>query len=176
MKIDIVKLLKVSARIAFAISIACIFLLFFPERLLPFDIIKLREEYGLWIFVLMVVSVALLLSYIGEWLLKKFRSYINKHKTWGTYKYILKHLSNAEKKYLENLYNNHKTTIMIDLNNPVVKKLETFQIVSMASGTCIAEGGMAPGFVQPWVFDLIDKHPEYLNVTNDNDKEEQNNA
>lgn len=176
MKIDIGKLLKVSARIAFAIFIACIFLLFFPERLLPFHITKLREEYGLWIFVIMVISVSLLLSYIGEWLFKKFKSYVNKHKTWSTYKYILKHLSNAEKEYLKKLYNNHQTTIMLNLKNPVVKKLETFKVVSMAAGTCIAPGGMAPGFVQPWVFDLIDKHPEYLNVTNENDVEEQNNA
>lgn len=174
MKIDIGKLLNVSARIAFAISIACIFLLFFPERLLPFDITKLRKEYGLWIFVPMVVSVALLLSYIGEWLLKKFKSYISKRQTWNTYKYILKHLSNDEKKYLNKLYNNRQTTIMLTLADPIIKKLETFKVVSMAAGTCIAPNGMAPGFVQPWVFDLIDKHPEYLNVTND--VEEQNNA
>lgn len=47
-----------------------------------------------------------------------------------------------------------------------MKKLETFHVISMSAGTNIAPLGAVPGFIQPWVFELLDKHPEYLETTN----------
>ena len=66
MSMDINKILAVSARVAFALLVACLILIFFPATWLPFDISSFREEYGIWLFFVMVLSVSILFSYIAS--------------------------------------------------------------------------------------------------------------
>ena len=168
MNIDIPKIFNISCRVSFAICVACAGILFFPAKWLPFDMTAFRQENGLWIFIIFIFSVAVMLSYFVQTLSKKISATIDKHKTWSTYKYVLKNLSDDEKNYLKNFYEKKQTAILLDLSNPVVKKLQTFQVLAMSSGTSLALRGMAPGFIQPWVFELIDKHPEYLKTSEEN--------
>ena len=170
------KFLEISARVALAILIACILLLFFPSSVLPFDIVSFRASYGIWIFVVLVISASLFLSYVGKWIVGFIKKKLEKRRTWETYKYILKNLSNDEKIYLQQHYKQKQTAIMFSLTDPVAKKLETFRIISMAAGTSIAPRGMVSGFIQPWVFELIDKHPEYLKINGTEKQEEKKNG
>ena len=167
MSFDFSKVFQVSVRVAFAAFVACIVFLFFPAAWLPFDIAIYREKYGFWLFLAFVISAALLLSYFAKWLIKIIQKYVENKKLWSGYKYVLKNLSDEERKYLKTLYDKRQSAILLNLGDPVVKKLETFRVLSMSAGTNIAPRGYMPGFVQPWVFELLDKHPEYLTIQAD---------
>ena len=171
MSVDINKILTVSARIAFALLVSCLILIFFPAAWLPFDISSFREEYGIWLFFVMVLSVSILFSYIAKWCVVWVKKLIDRRKLWNGYKYILENLSDDEKLYLKPFYEKRQTAIMVPLMSPVAKKLETFKVISKAAGTSLAPGGFCPGFIQPWVFELIDKHPDYLNIRSTEEKD-----
>lgn len=164
MKLDLSKLLEISARTAGAVSVACAILLFFPETLLPFDIADFRNNNGIWIFIVLVVSISILFSYLIKWLINWIKQKIDKHRTWDTYKYILKNLSDGEKAFLKEHYNKRETAIIIDLRNPIHKKLETFKVISRVAGASLGTISGVPGFIQPWVFEIIDKRPDYLEI------------
>lgn len=167
MKVDLSKLLEISARTAGAVSVACVALLFFPEKLLPFDITDFRDSNGIWIFIVLVVSISILFSYLIKgfinWIMKK----IDKHKTWASYRYILQNLSDGEKVFLKEYYNKRESAVFIDLRNPIHKKLETFKVISMTTGNSLGTISGVPGFIQPWVFEIIDKNPDYLELKQD---------
>lgn len=167
MKFDLSNILNVSARICGAIFIACVFLLFFPAGWLPFAMAPFREQYGLWIFIALVISSALWLSYIIQWVINKLKKTFEKKQMWATYKYILKNLSDAEKEFLKAQYEKRETAIIMDLSNPMIKHMETLKILSLPVGTNMGGGSHFPGFIQPWVFELIDKNPKYIE-TEDN--------
>ncbi|MBQ4428103.1 MAG: superinfection exclusion B family protein [Oscillospiraceae bacterium] len=165
MNIDLGKILDISARVALALFVACLLLLCIPASILPFDITGFREQYGIWLFIALAVSIGLLISYAVKWIIAMIKAFVDKRKMWHAYRYVMSRLSNDEKKYIKNFYDKKQLAIMLDLTDPVVKRLETFKILSMSAGTSMAPRGMAPGFVQPWVFELLDKHPEYLEIT-----------
>lgn len=164
MKLDLSKLLEISARTAGAISISCAILLFFPQELLPFDVVGFRVTNGIWIFIVFVVSISMWVSYLFKWIIEVIKREIELHNRWKTYKYILEHLSNEEKIFLKEYYDKRETAIIFNLQNPVHKRLQTIQVISMAAGRCIGTASTAPGFIQSWVFDLIDKNPSYLEI------------
>lgn len=176
MKIDLGTVAKISARVAFAILISCLFFLFFPSDYLPFDIVGYREKFGIWVFIALVISLSLLISYIVKWIAELIKKELNRRKTWSNYKYVLKNLSNEEKSYLKNFYDRRKTAITIDLSDPVAKKLETFRVISMAAGANVASMNKMPGFIQPWVFKILDKNPEYLTLKETEYGDEKNNG
>jgi len=162
MKFDLSKLFELSARTSGAVSIACIILLFFPSSLLSFNIVDFRKDNGIWVFVVFVVAVSIWLSYLITWLSKIVMKKIKTKKTWDNYKYILKNLSKSEKLFLKEYYDKRETAVFIDLQNPVHKKLQTFNVISISAGTSLGTRFSMPGFIQPWVFKLIDKHPSYI--------------
>ena len=162
MSVDIAKLLGISARVAGAITIACVFLLFFPASILPFDIIEHRVTYGFWLFIFLVVSFAICISHIIRWFIDKVRNKIETRKMWDSYRYILENLSRDEKDFLKEYYEKRETAIYINLTNPVHTKLRTFQVISIATGTSFGTMHKVPGFIQPWVFDLIDEDNKYI--------------
>lgn len=166
MKFDFSKVFEVSFRVAFAAFVACIVFLFFPSKWLPFDITPYRVQFGFLLFLAFVISAAILVSYFAKWIVTKIQGYIKNRNTWNSYKYVLSNLSDTERAYLKELYEKRESAIMLNLSDPITKKLETFKVLSMAAGTNIAPRGYCPGFVQPWVFELIDKHPEYLSTKN----------
>lgn len=173
MNVDISKILSMSARIAFAMLVSCLVLVFFPEAWLPFDITDFRAKYGIWLFLVLALCIGILFSYAAKWCICGVKKLIEKRKTWDNYKYILENLSDDERIYLKKFYDKRQTAIMIPLMDPIAKKLETFRVISKAAGTSMAPAGFCPGFIQPWVFDLLDKHPDYLNMKR---KEEKDNA
>ena len=176
MNFDIGKVLDTSARASFAICFASIFLLFFPATFLPFDIIAFREKYGIWFFIIFAISASLLISYIMKYIIGFTKRKWNKINTWRTYKYILKNLSDVEKVYLKQFYDKGQTAILFSMMDPVAQKLKTFGIISLPSVTSIAPRGLSPGFIQPWVFELLHKHPDYLNVSKATTQEVQKDA
>ncbi|MDP4119606.1 MAG: super-infection exclusion protein B [Bacillota bacterium] len=97
MNFDITKLLSLSARTLGAISIACAFLLFFLATILPFSISEFRKDNGIWLFIILVVSIAIWVSYFIKWITDSTKEKIKTHKTWKTYKYVLNNLSDDEK-------------------------------------------------------------------------------
>ncbi len=105
-----------------------------------------------------------------KWIWKKINHARDKKKTWDTYKYILKNLSKSEKAFIKKYYDKRETAILVDLRNPTIKKLETFRVISKVAGTSLGSVSGFPGFIQPWVFELLDKYPEFLNIEED-DKE-----
>lgn len=169
MKFDLSNILNISARICGAVLIVCIFLLFFPVNWLPFAITLFREQYGLWIFIVLVISAALLLSYIIKWIIDKLKKTFEKKQMWATYKYILKNLSDAEKEFLKAQYKKRETAIIMDLSNPMIKHMETLKVLSLSSGTIMSRAPLFPGFIQPWVFELIDKNPKYIETEDKSD-------
>ena len=171
MKIDMLKAFNISARVAFAILIASATLLFFPSHWLPFDITEFREEYGFALFLCLIISLSVLLSFLVQWLIRCLKKALERKKTFSAYLMILKGLSDSEKKYLQKLYDKRQSTIQINLNNPVDKKLQTLRIISMSAGTIIGSPVAMPGFVQPWVFQVIDKHPNCLRLFNESAEE-----
>lgn len=172
MNIDIGKVWNISARVAFAICIACLLFLFTPAAILPFDITEYRNIYGIWIFLSLVLSGALIVSYVMKWSFDFLKKKIKIYNTKKAQKYILSTLSNEEKAFLKKYYDKGQTAIIYSLMNPVAKKLETFQIISMAAGTSLAPRGLTPGFIQPWVFELVRKNPNLLGEDETNSVEE----
>ncbi|GAA4293732.1 hypothetical protein GCM10023142_30140 [Anaerocolumna aminovalerica] len=81
LKLDISKLLNISARVSWAITVACVFILFFPGDWLPFQIDTFREQYSLWIFIVMSVSISLCLSHASKCIWKKINQAWDKKKT-----------------------------------------------------------------------------------------------
>ena len=176
MNLDIGKVLDVSARVSFAVCFACMFLLFFPAILLPFDITVFREKYGIWIFIVFAVSASLLISHIVKHIAALAKRKLDQISTWRTYKYILKNLSDEEKVYLKRFFDKGQTAIVFSMVDPVAQKLKTFRVISQPSGTSMAPRGMSLGFIQPWVFEVLRKHPEYLEVSELKTQEVQENA
>ena len=170
MSFDFSKIFEASVRVAFAAFVACLIFLFFPAAWLPFDIAIYREKFGFWLFLAFAISTALLLSYFAKWLAKKIQKFVQNRKLWSGYKYVLKNLSDEEREFLKTLYDKRQSAIMLNLTDPVVKKLEAFRVLSMSAGTKVAPRGLMPGFVQPWVFKLLDKHPEYLTAKTETTK------
>ena len=173
MEIDVSKILDISARVAFALCIAAVVLLFFPAALLPFDILSFRDKYGFWIFLVLAISLALLLSYLLKWVIGWIKSKIGNHKMWKNYQYVFSLLSDEEKAFLKEQYDKRDSTILINLRDPMHKHLETFRVISMAAGTNLGTRFSVPGFIQPWVFELIDKHPQCIETKH---KEKKNHA
>ena len=176
MNLDIGKVLDVSARVSFAVCSACVLLLFFPAILLPFDIAVFREKYGIWIFIVFAVSASLLISHIVKYIVGLAKRQLDKIGTWRTYKYILQNLSDEEKVYLKRFFDKGQTAIVFSMEDPVAQKLKTFKVISQPSGTSMAPLGMSLGFIQPWVFEVLRKHPEYLEVSELKTQEVQENA
>ena len=162
MNIELNKVFEVSARVAFALCVATVVLLFFPAGILPFDILSFREKYGFWAFLVLAFSVAILLSYLVKWIIGWIKKKIESRKMWKNYKYVFSLLSDEEKLFLKKQYDKKDYAIYINLSNPMHKHLETFRIISMAAGNNLGAGGSFPGFIQPWVFEYIDKHPQCL--------------
>lgn len=164
-------LLNVSARVAGAVAIACAIILFFPEQWLPFQIDSFRMKYGLWIFLIMVTACSLCFSYAGKWGVEKMKAHIQKKEMWDTYEKILRNLSAEEKRILKSFYEKKETAMMLNLSDPKIKKLESFRVISKASGTNIIKPPFCPGFIQPWVFEVIDKHPDIIKVEENGDEQ-----
>lgn len=162
MKFDLLKFFELSARTAFAVLVACILLLFFPAQHLPFDIGWLRKEHGIWIFVLMVISISVISSYILKWICDFIKKKYEIYKTWSLYKSIISGLSDKEKIFLKEKYSKNETTLMIDWQSPIHKHLQTLGIISMNAGTSVGNPNALPGFIQPWVFETIKKNPKII--------------
>ena len=162
MKVDLSNLLNVSTRVSFAVVFACAFILFFPAQYLPFQIDFFREQNGLWIFFIMVIAAAICLSYIVKWGVDKIADFIDKKKLWRTYKVILKNLSVDEKRFIKKHYEKRESAIYIDLSNAMMKRLQSFNVITLGVGTNAGNITRMPGFIQPWVFDLIDKNPHFI--------------
>ena len=101
---------------------------------------------------------------------------LDKIGTWRTYKYILQNLSDEEKVYLKRFFDKGQTAIVFSMEDPVAQKLKTFKVISQPSGTSMAPLGMSLGFIQPWVFEVLRKHPDYLEVSKLKTQEVQENA
>jgi len=164
MKLDISKILNISARISGAISVSCLLILFFPSAWLPFDIDVFREQHGLWIFVIMVIAISLSLSYVVKWIIKIIIEKVEIHKTRKSYRDVLENLSPKEKKLIRKQYDKKETAIIIDISNPMMKKLETFEIISVSAGMSAMMLNNVPGYIQPWVFKTIDRYPNILDT------------
>ena len=162
MKVDLSNLLNISARVSFAVVLACAFILFFPAQYLPFQINSFREQNGLWIFFIMAVSIAICLSYMLKWGVNRITDFIDKRELWCTYKSVLKNLSVDEKRFIRKQYEKKDSAIYIDLSNAMMKKLQSFNVISIAAGTNAGSVTRMPGFIQPWVFELIDKNPNLI--------------
>lgn len=164
MKFDLSNLLNISARASFAASVACVLILFFPAHWLPFPIDAFRNQHGLWIFIVMVVAGSISFSHATKWGIEKIKKAVEKKKLWDTYRDILKNLSNDEKRFIKQFYEKRETAILLDLSDPRIKRLETFKVLSQAAGTSLSRAPFCPGFIQPWVFELIDKNPDFIKV------------
>ena len=164
MKFDLSKLLEISARTAFAVACACALLLFFPSNWLPFDITELRDKYGLWMFVILVVSISIMFSYLLKWVCAVLKNKYEIHKTWSNYRAVFECLSDKEKLFLKDKYEKNENTLMIDLTSPMHKHLQTLQILSLNVGTNLGSPRGMPGFIQPWVFEMIKKYPKCIRV------------
>lgn len=158
------KLLDVSARISIAICLACGFLLFFPLKYLPTGFDAFRNQHGIWLFVVFAISSSIMISYLLKWIKDIIVDKWMTKKVWDNYKTILENLSDSEKKFIKYYYDKRETSLLLDLGNPIIKRLETFNIISQSASTIVAHIDEIPGFFQPWVFKLIDKNPNYLDV------------
>ncbi len=158
------KLLDISARISGAIAVACILILFFPMSWLPFEIEEFRAQYGLWIFLVMAVTISLCVSYVVKWIGERIKEKFEKLKMRKAYKRILEKLSPSEKMFVKKYYNKGETAIYIDLADSMMKKLQTFNIISISAGTSFVISSLVPGIIQPWVFDTIDRFPNILDT------------
>ena len=97
-------------------------------------------------------------EWICDFIKKKYEIY----KTWSLYKSIILGLSNKEKIFLKEKYSKNETTLMIDWQNPIHKHLQTLGIISMNAGTSVGNPNAIPGFLQPWVFEVIKKNPKII--------------
>jgi len=169
MKFDLSKVLEVSARPAGAIFIASALILFFPASLLPFDFVDFRANYGLWIFIVLVVSFAILVSYLMTWIGSSIKSKYDTYLVWKTYRQILSKLSNKEKSFLNGYYGANESAIYVDMLNPIHRRLLSINVISIPTGLNIGGPNNMPGFIQPWVITLLDKNPAYLDIMQEDD-------
>lgn len=160
--------LKISPRIALAILLACSVLLYIPINWMPVDvsanILDFREKFGVWIFIFFAISMAILLSYLISWSWSKINKKIEAQKMWRACVSILKDLSPAEKEYLRKHYQKRQETIFINLMSPLDSSLRSKTVITVGTGTVMGQVDRIPGFIQPWVFKVLDKHPEILNM------------
>lgn len=164
MKVDLSNILNISARVSAAIIIAGILILFFPEQWLPFRIDDFRNQYGLWVFIVTIVAGAIGFSYVIKWITEKIKQAISRKRLWNSYRTILLTLADDEKRFIKQFYEKRTSAVQLDLSNPMMKRLETFGLLSPAAGRTISPAPYCPGFIQPWVFQLIDKNPDYIKV------------
>lgn len=162
MKFDLSKLLEKSARTAFAVACACALLLFSPVNWLPFGISALRDKYGLWMFVILLVSISIMFSYLLKWVFTALKNKYKIHKIWSNYKAVFECFSDTEKLFLKDKYEKNKKTLMIDLSSFIHNHLQTLQVLSLDVGTNLGSSRGIPGFIQPWVFEMIKKHPKCI--------------
>ena len=162
------KLLEVSARIAGAITVASAIILFFPSSWLPFDISEVRYEYGIIIFIIFVLAFAIWISYFVKWVTKIIIKQHEKKQNLKLREKILENLSNREKEFLKEYYDLRDTAIQIDIGDTMHKRLQTFNVISLSPGNFFVDpyDFSMPGFIQPWVFDLIDNNPNLLKTKN----------
>jgi len=168
LKVDFDILFYISARVSLALLITSSLLLFFPLEWLPFDFSEARTQYGIYLFLVFVFSASTIFSYIIKWVMESCKKLLaNQAQKCAVNKMhadLLKKLSDDEKQFLSPLYEKRQNSIMISLNNPIHKRLQTAGIISQAKGTSYGSCGTFPGQVNLWVYEVLDKHPKYLTI------------
>lgn len=74
LNLDLNIVFDISCRVSFTIDIVCTRYLVLSGEWIPFDMTAFRQENGLWIFFILILSEAIMTSYLGQALLK---GYIN---------------------------------------------------------------------------------------------------
>lgn len=169
--------LKNPLSVVFSLGVTCFAILYLPESYFPFDINTFRKQYGIWLFFILAFSGAIFGYYIIYYPSKMFFSYFKRkyetHEKWKICEEIINSLSDKEKNFLREKYNQNDPTLTIDLNNRMHKHLQTAEIISQNIGLSPLQGTKIAGFIQPWVFELIKKKPmlfETKSISNKGEK------
>lgn len=154
-------LLKKPLNTTLPFGITCYLLLYLPETWIPFDINTFRKQYGIWLFLMLVFSIAIIFSFVTQRLFRVLKEKYKIYRIHCGYKEIIDCLSEEEKRFLIEQYNHNDPTICIALSNPMHMHLKTLKIISLAHNG-IAYGGypIFPGYINSWVFKLIKKNPK----------------
>ena len=162
MKVEIIELLKLPARICGAIVCSCLFLLFFPAICLPFPIDDFRTQYGIWIFLVFCASFALYFSYIMVWIKKQITDSISSMKRNSSLKILTKNEKMFLRKYISNSeqtvyaykgsvgYDAYKTMLLL-VDKKIVKIVDD-------------DGDNKIGIIHEQVFKKLLTNPNLLNV------------
>ncbi|TMN21881.1 superinfection exclusion B family protein [Lentibacillus cibarius] len=162
---NIVNILKLPPTIMSGLAIASGLLLFLPDHIIDkLYMTDLKEEYGLLIGGVFIISVSILVSYIGVSVSKAIYSKIINEKRVKLRKKQLKKLNNEEKELLKYFMDQPDKTLKLPMNNGITIKLQYYKIITPAGNNhlVLATDMRIPYFLQPWVQEFLSVNPHLL--------------
>ncbi len=166
------EILKNPLSVIFSLGATCYTILYLPESYFPFDINIFRKQYGIWLFFALAFIIFYIIYCISKMVFSYFKRKFETHKKWRICEKIINNLSDKEKNFLREKYNQSDPTLTIDLNNRMHKHLQTAEIISQNVGLSPLKGTKIAGFIQPWVFELIKKKPKLFETKSISNKGE----
>ncbi len=166
---------KLPAHILGALALASGFLLIVSD-----DVIQtlrmgaFMSQYGFWVGVVFLVSVAILLllpiKSLGGFVCRLFKEYVEKKK----YVKLLNGLEENEVELINRFLKEPTNTLELSMNNGIVSGLYNQNVISLTGLSQVTSAicPMAKYFLQPWVRNLIKENKQLqkkfaLNVTGD---------
>lgn len=154
--------IRLSPKYLLALALAAVFLLLMPEDIAEsIGLQKFITEQKPWIGLVALVSVALLSAHGLVWLGCFGKDFYKSRKLQKAWKANLKDLTPEEKDILARYILNQTKSRKLDPQSGIVNGLCDSGIIYPAGKFGTLYGGLAYN-LQPWAWQELKKHPEYL--------------
>lgn len=158
----LLSILQKPSPILFITSIVFGGLIFLNDTLLKkLFLLDFRNEFGVYIGIIFIISSLLVLTYFFIWLFKKIRE---KYNVYLQEKLRIKRLLNLNKEQFETIvqmYYRPSQSANLDILQSTVIILQSYEMIGRASTVGVYSMYFS-FFLEPWVIEYIDKH---LNFT-----------
>ena len=155
----------------FVVMLVSAILLFLPERVLK--LIKLdtvSAKFSSWIGLIFVVSAVIALVNTASWIKHKIERRMKTKKAINKLHARLRELFPTERAIIIQMYLSPDRSIRLPYDSSSAAVLLSYKMIQYGS-KLIDLSQDTPFFLQPWVCDYLDRHPEYLDPSlgaNDN--------
>ena len=163
------ELLTLPPKIMMALFFSTGLVLFLPEDIIEKVYLnEFKDKYGSILGIVFIVSLSILLFSLIFFIFQYFFMKFSNKKFMKNAEDKLLSLNRQERYVIREFFNTSDNTLNLPVNNGLTTKLEYYKIIGKAASTSIVSGYDSndwrfPYLLQPWVYEVIKKHPNYFN-------------